>query len=261
MTEEPLVLIEHRGRAAWLTLNRPEFRNALSFPTLLELRKHLAELKVDSETWVVAFSGAGGKSFCAGADLKERRMMDEAQVKEFVRNIRGTMDDIAALPQPTVAVMQGHAFGGGCEMALACDLRVMDEDAQIGLTETSLGIIPGAGGCARLPRLLGTARAKEMILLAQRLTAIRAGEIGLVHKVAEAETALQMGEEMVAELLKKGPLALRAAKKAVDGALDSDLHQALALEAECYQSIIPTQDRLEALAAFAEKRPPRFEGK
>ena len=126
--------------------------------------------------------------------------MDEAQVEEFVRNIRGAMDDIAALPQPTVAVMQGHAFGGGCEMALACDLRVMDEDAQIGLTETSLGIIPGAGGCARLPRLLGTACAKEMILLAQRLTAIRAGEIGLVHRVAEAETALQVGEEMVAEL-------------------------------------------------------------
>lgn len=261
MTEEPLVLLEHRGRAVWLTLNRPNSRNALSFATLLELRRHLADLKADLEVWVVVFSGAGEKAFCAGADLKERRGMDEAQVTEFVRNIRGTMEDIAALPQPTVAIMKGHAFGGGCEMALACDLRVMDADAQIGLTETGLGIIPGAGGCARLPRLVGTARAKEMILLAQRLTATRAGEVGLVHQVAKPGTALQVGEEMVAALLKNGPLAMRAAKKAMDGALDSDLSGALAFEEECYQSIIPTQDRLEALAAFAEKRPPRFEGK
>jgi len=261
MTEVPLVLLEHRGRAAWLTLNRPHSRNALSFATLLELRGHLADLKADSETWLVVLTGAGDKAFCAGADLKERRTMDEAQVQEFVANIRATMDDIAALPQPTVAIMQGHAFGGGCEMALACDLRVIDQAAQIGLTETGLGIIPGAGGCARLPRLIGTARAKEMILLAQRLTANRAFEIGLVHQVADAGSALGMGEKMVAALLKNGPLALRAAKKAIDGALDTDLKSALALEAKCYQSIIPTEDRLEALAAFGEKRPPRFEGK
>jgi enoyl-CoA hydratase/carnithine racemase len=119
MTDQDLVLLERRGRTAWLTLNRPEARNALSLPTLLRLRSLLAELREDAETWVVAITGAGDRAFCAGADLKERRTLTEEQVREFVRQIRGTMDDVAALPQPTVAVMNGHAFGGGCEMALA----------------------------------------------------------------------------------------------------------------------------------------------
>lgn len=261
MSEAPLVTLEREGHVAWLTLNRPESRNALSLPTLLRLRALLAEVAADEEVWAVAITGAGDRAFCAGADLKERRTMPEDQVAEFVRQIRGTMDDVAALPQPTLAVINGHAFGGGCELALACDLRVLDADAMIGLTETSLAIIPGAGGCVRLPRLVGAARAKEMILLARRLTAPRALEVGLVHEVADAGRARAHGQALLEELLANGPLALRAAKDAIDGGLDRSLEDALAHEAACYGRIIPTEDRREALAAFAEKREPAFRGR
>ncbi|HEX9793849.1 MAG TPA: enoyl-CoA hydratase-related protein [Planctomycetota bacterium] len=261
MTAQALVALEQRGHVAWLTLQRPESRNALSLATLGELRAHLAKLAADASVWAVAFTGAGDKAFCAGADLKERRGFDAQMVSRFVREIRAAMDDVAALPQPTVAVMNGAAFGGGCELALACDLRVLDESAAIGLTETSLAIIPGAGGCARLPRLVGAARAKELILLARRLDAATALQIGLVHELAPAGRAVERGGALLAELLKNGPLALRAAKAAIDGGLDLSLAGALEHEAVCYQRTVPTADRLEALAAFAEKRPPRFEGR
>ncbi len=261
MTDQELVLLERDGPVAWLTLNRPDSRNALSLATLLRLRALLAELKQAEDVWVVAITGAGDKAFCAGADLKERRTLNEEQVREFVRQIRGTMDDVAALPQPTVAVMNGHAFGGGCEMALACDLRVLDSGAMIGLTETSLAIIPGAGGCVRLPRLVGAAKAKELILMARRLEAKEAEQLGLVNFVAPVGGARAVGEEVVGALLRNGPLALRAAKAAIDGSLDRAEAEGLEHEFACYQRILPTADRLEALAAFAEKRAPRFEGR
>lgn len=261
MSEAPLVTLERRGHAAWITLNRPEARNALSFPTLDRLRELLAEVRDDADIWAVVLTGAGDKAFCAGADLKERRTMPEERVPHFVRQIRATMDDIAALPQPTIAAMNGHAFGGGCEMALACDLRILDEGAMIGLTETSLAIIPGAGGCVRLPRLVGAAKAKELILLARRLDASEAERIGLVHQTAPAGAVAETAEAMVAALGKNGPLALQAAKHAIDGGLDRSAAEALEHEAACYQRIIPTEDRLEALAAFAEKRAPAFAGR
>jgi len=261
MTDSPLVLLEHEGRLARLRLNRPEVRNALSLPTLKRLRDLLARVAGDEEVWAVEITGSGEKAFCAGADLKERRGMNEAQVREFVREIRAAMDAVAALPQPTVAVLNGSAFGGGCELALACDLRVMQAGDRIGLTETSLGIIPGAGGCVRLPRLVGAARAKEMILLARRLDAQEARDAGLIQFLAPAGEARRVGREVLEALLRNAPLALRAAKAAIDGALDLPLKPALQHESACYQRILPTRDRLEALAAFAEKRPPRFEGR
>jgi enoyl-CoA hydratase/carnithine racemase len=261
MSDAPLVTLERDGHAAWITLNRPEARNALSFPTLNRLRELLAELREDASVWAVVLTGAGDKAFCAGADLKERRTMPAEMVPQFVAQIRATMDDIAALPQPTIAAMNGHAFGGGCEMALACDLRILDEAALIGLTETSLAIIPGAGGCVRLPRLVGAARAKELILLARRLDAAQAAAIGLVHTLAPAGQVRVAASEMLAALLRNGPLALQAAKSAIDGGLDLPERAALEHEAACYQQIIPTEDRLEALAAFAEKRAPKFLGR
>ncbi|PCJ52890.1 MAG: enoyl-CoA hydratase [Planctomycetota bacterium] len=259
--ETPLVLLHRDGPLATLVINRPDARNALSFPTLLQLREKLAELKTDDSVWAVVLTGAGEKAFCAGADLKERRSMSEDEVKEFVRNIRGTMDDIANLPQPTIAAMNGHAFGGGCEMALACDLRLLASSALIGLTETSLGIIPGAGGCVRLPRLVGAAKAKQLILTAKRCTAEEAKRMGLVHEIAESANFAEATATMVQSLLANGPLALRAAKDAIDGSLDRPLELALEHEASCYQRMIPTEDRLEALAAFAEKRKPKFQGR
>lgn len=260
MTDQDLVLLERSDHVARLVINRAASRNALSFPTLLRMRTLLAEVRADADIWVVVITGAGEKAFCAGADLKERRTMSEEQVTDFVRNIRGLMDDIANLPQPTIAAMNGHAFGGGCEMALACDLRILDANAQIGLTETSLGIIPGAGGTIRLPRLVGAAKAKELILMARRLPAEEALNIGLVHRVAPTGFIAGVADEMVAALLRNGPLALQAAKAAIDGGMDLPSEAALEHEAACYARIIPTTDRLEALAAFAEKRTPKFKG-
>ncbi len=254
---EDLVLLQRQGAVAHLTLNRPAAANALSLATLQRLRVLLAEVSADECVFVVQVTGAGDQAFCAGADLKERLDFSEEQVQEFVAEIRATMDDLAALPQPTVAYLNGATFGGGAEMALACDLRVMAPGAKFGLTETSLAIIPGAGGCIRLPRLVGAAKAKELILLARRVSAEEALRMGLVHAVGELEEA----EAMVQALLRNGPLALRAAKAALDGGLGLPLAAALEHESECYKRILSTQDRVEALRAFSEKRPPRFRGK
>ena len=260
MPEDALVRLEKEGRVARIILNRPERRNALSLQALKCLRATVAEVAVDDSVWVVVLTGAGNKAFCAGADLKERKDMNDLQVKECVRAIAAAAGDIERLPQPTIAVLNGHAFGGGLEMALSCDIRVMDEDAQIGLPETSLAIIPGAGGCVRLPRLIGVSRAKELILLARRLGAEEALRIGLVNFVAPNSAAMETGLQVVEALLKNGPLALRAAKSAIAGGVDLPLEKALAHEFDCYSRILPTLDRQEALLAFAEKRAPEFRG-
>ncbi len=260
MPDSTSVRLEKDGRVATIILDRPQQRNALSLEALRAIRATASKVAADDAVWVVVLTGAGDRAFSAGADLKERRGMDDAQVKECVREIRAAASDIAALPQPTVAILNGHAFGGGLEMALACDLRVMDEEAQVGLPETSLAIIPGAGGCVRLPRLVGVARAKELILLARRLGAEEALRIGLVNFVAPHGTAAETGSEVVAALLQNGPLALRAAKAAVDGGLGMALEEAMEHELSCYFRILPTLDRQEALVAFAEKRSPEFKG-
>jgi enoyl-CoA hydratase/carnithine racemase len=260
MSESQLVDLVCADNVAHITINRPEFRNALSFPTLLCLRELLSEVANNKNVWAVTLTGAGDKAFCAGADLKERRSMSEEQVVEFVKNIRATMDDIANLPQPSIAILNGHAFGGGCEMALACDLRIMATDALIGLTETSLAIIPGAGGCVRLPRLIGAAKAKEMILLSKKMSAGDALSCGLVNQIADKSELAKSSNALLEQLMANGPLALRAAKAAIDFSGDLAMSDALQKEAECYARIIPTSDRLEALAAFAEKRNPEFKG-
>ncbi|MFQ5749585.1 MAG: enoyl-CoA hydratase-related protein [Planctomycetota bacterium] len=261
MNESALVLLEHEDGLARLRLNRPEVRNALSLPALKCLRGLLGRVASDQGIRAVEITGSGEKAFCAGADLKERRSLSESQVREYMREIRIVMDAVAALPQPTVAVLNGSAFGGGCELALACDLRVMQAGDRIGLTETSLGIIPGAGGCVRLPRLVGAARAKDMILLARRLDAEEARDMGLIQFLAPAGEVRRVGREVLEVLMRNAPLALRAAKAAIDGGLERPLEEALQHEFDCYLRTLPTRDRLEALAAFAEKRPPRFEGR
>src|SRR5688572_27094773 len=166
-----LVTAERDGDIVTLTIQRPDVMNCLSFPTLKRLRKLCHELKSDLSVRAILITGAGEKAFCAGADLKERKTMAPERVPVFVRNIRATMDDFEALPQPTIGLINGFAFGGGTELLLACDLRIAAPHAQLGLTETSLAIIPGAGGTQRLPRLIGRARAKELILTARKIDA------------------------------------------------------------------------------------------
>jgi enoyl-CoA hydratase/carnithine racemase len=255
-----LVRAEREGDVVTLTIDRPEVMNCLSFPTLRRLRVLFDELHDDLSVRAILITGSGEKSFCAGADLKERRTMPPERVPVFVKNIRRTMDDLEALPQPTIAVINGFAFGGGTELALACDLRMAAPHAKLGLTETSLAIIPGAGGTQRLPRLIGKSRAKEMILTARRIDAAEAYASGLVNRVAPEGELMPAARALAAEIAANGPVAVRAAKRAVDRGTEMAQKEGLILEAKCYEETLPTQDRLEALAAFAEKRTPNYTG-
>jgi enoyl-CoA hydratase/carnithine racemase len=259
--DEPgLVEMRREDALVWLTLRRPEVMNCLSFPTLLRFRTLLAELREDLSVRCVLVTGEGERAFCAGADLKERRTMPDERVPRFVWNIRRLMDDVEDLPQPTIAVIGGFAFGGGTELALACDLRIAAPHAELGLTETSLAIIPGAGGTQRLPRLVGKARAKELILTARRVGAAEAERIGLVNRVAAEGRLDQEARELARAIAANGPVAVRAAKAAIDGGLDLPLREGLEHEARCYERVLGTHDRREALAAFAEKRRPVYRG-
>jgi enoyl-CoA hydratase/carnithine racemase len=255
-----LVTMTREDDLVWLTIERPEVMNCLSFPTLKRLRTLFAELAEDLSIRCILITGAGEKAFCAGADLKERRTMPAERVPEFVRNIRLTMDDFEALPQPTIGVVNGFAFGGGTELLLACDLRVCASHAQFGLTETTLAIIPGAGGTQRLPRLVGKSRAKDLILTGRRIDAEEAQRFGLVNRVAPEGGLREAALELARKIAGNGPVAVRAAKAAIDQGTELPQAAGLEVEAGCYERVLPTQDRLEALAAFAEKRKPRFMG-
>jgi len=256
-----LVTCRREGELAWLTLQRPEVMNCLSFPTLKRFRALLEELRADLSLRCILITGAGEKAFCAGADLKERKTMPLERVPLFVKNIRALMDDVAGMPQPTLAVINGFCLGGGTELALACDLRVAAAHAELGLTETSLAILPGAGGTQRLPRLIGKSRAKDLILTGRKLGASEAERIGLVNRVAEPGKLHECALALAEAIASNGPVAVRAAKDAIDGGVELPLAQGLEHEARCYERVLGTQDRLEALAAFAEKRKPRYAGR
>jgi enoyl-CoA hydratase/carnithine racemase len=252
--------VERLGAIERWTILGEARRNSLSVALLRELGEHQARAAADRSLRVVIVTGAGTKAFCAGADLKERARMDEGAVAGFHRAIRAAFDGFEALPQPVIAAINGAALGGGLELALACDLRLAAEGAELALPEVGLGIIPGAGGTQRLPRLIGAARAKELILTARRLTASEALAFGLVGQVVPAadlgDAALALGERVA----RNAPVSLRQAKRAVDRGLSLPLHEALDLENKLYQACIPTADRREALLAFAEKRAPVFRG-
>ncbi len=255
-----LVTAEKEGPLVWLTIRRPDVMNCLSFPTLRRFRLVLEELREDLSIRCLLITGEGDKAFCAGADLKERKTMPDARVPLFVKNIRTLMDDVANMPQPTIAVIGGFAFGGGTELALACDLRVAAAHATLGLTEVSLAIIPGAGGTQRLPRLIGKSRAKDLILTGRRIEALEAEGIGLVNRVAPPGRLRETALEIAGAIAENGPIAVRAAKDAIDGGMEMPLAEGLKHEARCYERVLGTSDRLEALAAFADKRKPMYRG-
>lgn len=259
MTDSLVIRSEENGIVT-LTLNREDSANALSVALLEQLQEHLDDL-VSTRTRAVILTGSGTKAFCAGADLKERRGMDEAQVLRAVARIRGVVNAVAALPMPVIAAINGVALGGGTELALAADLRIAAQSARFGLTETSLAIIPGAGGTQRLSRLIGVARAKELIYTARRIDAESALATGMLNHVVPDADLQSRTAELAAEIARNGPIALRQAKYAIDHGLDVDLATGLAIEAKAYEVIIPTKDRLEGLQAFAEKRSPHYEGR
>jgi len=260
-TEPAPIVVERRGDAAYLTLNRPEAMNALSRPLVAALRDAVARLRDDDSLRVLVVQAAGGKAFCAGADLRERRGMTLDDTRAYVTNLNLLFDELAAFPRPVIAAMAGMAFGGGLELALAGDIRLCTDDAELGLLEARVGIIPGAGGTQRLPRLVGVAAAKELILTGRRINASRAREIGLVAEVATRADFAAAVERWVHEVQACAPLAVREAKRAIDGGFNLALAEGQQLEAKAYAIVLASEDRNEGLAAFAEKRKPRFQGR
>jgi len=258
---DPVILAEERDQVLTLTLNRPQAMNAFNFAQVAALAEQIDRARFRPEVRVVILTGAGEKAFCAGADLKERATLSELQVTEYLYRQRTLFTSIADLNKPVIAAINGAAFGGGTEIALACDIRIAASSAKMGLPETRLAIIPGAGGTQRLPRLIGRAKAKELIFTGRRLSAQEALEIGLVNKVCEPEDLMDECRKMAAEMCLAGPLALEQAKKAIDCGLDTDLRTGIAIETDAYRVLIPTEDRLEGLAAFREKRKPEYRGR
>lgn len=255
------IRVERRDDGAvWVTLNRPEARNALSRQVNLELAELALEIGDDPSVRVVLITGAGDKAFCAGADLKERKGVTADQTKPYVDAISRAINRWANMSKPTIGVINGYAFGGGTELALACDLRIASDNAQFGLTEVRLGIMPGAGGTQRLTRLVGVARAKELILLGRRVGAQRALDIGLVMQVVPAAELRDAAEAVIAEILGCAPRSVEMAKAAIDRGIDVGIDEGLRIERACYDVTLFTEDRNEGLRAFAEKRPPRYKG-
>ena len=260
MTEK-LLLEEKADGVVVLTLNRPKVMNSFNFALLHALSDAIEALRFDTGTRVVIITGAGDRAFCAGADLKERATLTDVQVKEFILTIRNLFNVIELINKPVIAAVNGIALGGGTELALASDIRIASLNATMGLTETRLAIIPGAGGTQRLPRLVGKGKAKELIFTGRRVGAEEAFSIGLVNKICRQEDLLDECRQMAAMICEAGPLAIEQAKYAINYGLETDLQTGLAIESNAYWVTIPTEDRLEGLAAFREKRKPVYKGK
>ncbi len=259
--EQPLVLEERKDQVVILTLNRPEVMNAFNFAMLRALKEKVEALHFDNDVRVVIITGAGEKAFCAGADLKERATLTEAQVKEFIFTIRNLFTFIEFMSKPVIAAINGVALGGGTELALACDIRIASTTATMGLTETRLAIIPGAGGTQRLPRLIGRGKAKELIFTGRRVDAQEALQIGLVNKICPPEKLMEECMNMALMICETGPIAIQQAKYAINYGIEVDINTGLAIESNAYWITIPTEDRLEGLRAFQEKRKPVYKGK
>ncbi len=237
---------------------RIESKNAISHSFLLEFWSILKEIK-NSKARILLITGSGD-AFSAGADLKERASWTETDVVNFLNDFRDCLYDLENLPIPTVACINGFAFGGGLELALACDLRFACEEAIVGLTETKLGIIPGAGGTQRLTRLIGEQTAKEWIFSARKIEAKLGYQKGLYADIYPKQDFDESCMKIAEEISSSAPIAVKAAKKAINGGVEMDLIQALEWERVCYFDTIRTKDRTEALTAFKEKRKPIFIG-
>eukprot|EP00249_Psilotum_nudum_P004099 c17637_g1_i1 orf=615-1640(+) len=243
-----------------VTLSRPEFRNAIGVDMLTHFQHIFEKVKNDTSARVMLICSSVPGVFCAGADLKERRRMGALEIKKFVTSLRRTFLDLEALSIPTIAVVEGAALGGGLELALSCDLRICGDQAVFGLPETSLAIIPGAGGTQRLPRLIGRSRAKELIFTSRRVDANIAESIGLVNHCVSSGNAYRKALDIAQEIMQQGPLAVRMAKVAIDRGIDLEAGSTVFLEEACYAEVLHSKDRLEGLAAFAEKRKPAYCG-
>ncbi|MEE1762834.1 MULTISPECIES: enoyl-CoA hydratase/isomerase family protein [unclassified Streptomyces] len=252
--------VELRDRIAVLTLDRPDRLNAVGSGTVEQLTRALDDIRDNDDVRAVVLAGAG-RAFCAGADIGEiESCTTPGQFRAFVGRLTDAYALLENFPKPSVAAVHGFAFGGGLELALACDLRVAERGTRLGLPEMKLGVLPGAGGTQRLPRLVPPAVAKQMILTGEPIDAERAWQLGLVNELAEPGGALAAAEKLAAGLTAGAPLALAAGKRLIDYGLGMDLETAIAYERETVTVLFSTEDRAEGLKAFRERRPGEFRG-
>jgi len=254
------VRVEREGGVAILTVDRQEKLNALDGQVIEEIGQALLELESEGPRAIIV-TGAGERAFIAGADIRAMSVMDPIEAKRFSEIGHAAMALLDRSPIPTIAAVNGYALGGGCEVAIACDIRIAAENATFGFPEVGLGILPGLGGTQRLPRLVGPALAKELIFTGRRVGAEEARGIGLANRVVGQGEALEAAKEMAAEISANGPLAVRYAKAATNRALDVDLISGLEFEADQFALLFATEDAREGMNAFGEKRKPRFEGR
>ncbi|KAJ1962546.1 hypothetical protein GGI12_002584 [Dipsacomyces acuminosporus] len=272
---DEVTVIRHTGAdkgIVTIAFNRPKAKNALSRSLVSSFRKTLEDIRFDTETRVVVLRSAVPGVFCAGADLKERATMTPAEVQQFLHSMKTSFKELEDLPQPTIAALDGAALGGGFELSLCCDLRIAGPRAVLGLPETSLAIIPGAGGTLRLTKLIGTSQTKALVFTARRLGPYPALSMGVVNDIVESAECMdeqstadhdlgyQRAMEWAREILPNGPIAVRMAKKSINHANSVDPATGLDVEQLCYAQVIPTEDRLEGLRAFKEKRKPVYKG-
>ncbi|XP_043250804.1 methylglutaconyl-CoA hydratase, mitochondrial [Colletes gigas] len=245
-------------------LNRPSARNALGKTLVGQLSDAISCIKEDTKLRVIIIRSLIPKIFCAGADLREKLKMDNSEVPKFVCSLRNIMTNIESLPTPVISAIDGVAVGGGLELALATDIRVAASEAKMGLVETKLAIIPGAGGTQRLPRIVGAAKAKELIYTSRILDGENAMKIGLINEVVpqnkDGDAAYQTALSIAREILPNGPIGVKVAKVAISKGLDVPIVDGLEIERQCYNKIVDTKDRIEGLAAFAAKRIPVYQG-
>jgi len=261
MSDYQTILVERSDHVATITLNRPEVLNAQNNPMRQELRRAFSGLKDDEDVRAIVVTGAGERAFSAGADIKE---FLEPPVPTRYRELRKQLDyrgEMDRCPQPIIAAIRGFALGGGLELALACDIRIAAEDAQLGLTEVNIGIIPGGGGTQRLPRLVGRGKALEMILTGARVPAAEALRIGLVERVVPVGELMAAAQTLARTIAERAPIALRYAKEAVVSGLQLPLADGLRLENDLSTLLRTTEDRVEGARAFVEKRTPRWVGR
>ena len=258
---EPQVLLGVEGHIAILTLNRPEAMNAMGHDLARDLEAALDRLEAAHDVRAVVATGAGDRAFSVGGDIKERGAMSLDERWEHALRLGRCFDRIETLPVPVIAAINGFCFGGGMEMAVACDLRIASERAEVGFLEVKLGVFPGAGGPARLTRLVGKGRAKLVLYTGRRFPAAEGLAMGLVERVVPQDRLMEEARALAAEIAANGPLAVRALKRLVDTCYEADLAASQELARALRRPLDHTADMLEGVRAFEEKRPPRFQGR
>lgn len=255
------VLLEKEGNIAILTINRPKALNALNSETLQDLDKVLEQLENESDIYAVILRGAGDKSFVAGADISEMKNLNEEQGKEFGLLGNKVFRRLENLDKPVIAAISGFALGGGCELAMACDIRIASEKAKFAQPEAGLGITPGFGGTQRLPRLVGTGVAKEMIYTGRIVKADEALRIGLINKVVSPELLMEEAKKLADMISINAPIAVKLCKDAINRGTQVDIDSAIVIEANDFGKCFDTEDQKEGMSAFIERREKNFKNK